>query len=76
MSDRDSDAPPNPLGDASWNDEPPKSQDPDHRPRTEPPPKPAGDAIRRIDTMLGSHMPGLIEQEVLQQAAASSRTGE
>ncbi len=67
MSERDSDAPPD---DADWNDEPRKE---DEAPKSEPPPKPAGDAIRRIDTMLGSHLPALVEEEVLKQATASVR---
>jgi hypothetical protein len=58
MSERDSDAPP----DESWNDDAPKSD-----------PAPPADGIRRIDTMLGSHLPGLIEKEVLEKATAAQR---
>jgi hypothetical protein len=65
MSERDSDAPPD---EASWNDELPKDHD---SPKNEPSPEPAGDAIRRIDTVLGAHLPGLVEKEVLEQAKAA-----
>lgn len=65
MSDRDSDAPPD---EESWNDELPKDDAHDEPPKSEP--KPAGDAIRRIDTVLGAHLPGLVEKEILEQAAA------
>jgi hypothetical protein len=58
MSERDSDPP----SDDSWNDDAPKS---------ERPPKPAADGIRRIDTVIGQHMPALIEEEVLKKAAAA-----
>jgi hypothetical protein len=58
MSERDSDAPP----DDSWNEDAPKS---------EPPPKPAADGIRRIDTVIGQHLPALIEADVLKAAAAA-----
>lgn len=39
--------------------------------KSESPVKPHADGIRRIDTMIGSHLPGLIEEEALKQAAAA-----